>query len=161
MRSASINELRKELQELEPSQLAELCIQLARYKKDNKELLGYLLFESHDKAGFVSQVKQIMDEEFSGVATQSNLYYAKKTLRKILRIVNRYIRYMSDKASAAELLIYFCKKLKRSGIPLHKSVQLGNLFDQQIKKINSLLKDMHPDLAYDFKNELERLDEEA
>ncbi|MGZ3884377.1 MAG: hypothetical protein ACXVP0_17270 [Bacteroidia bacterium] len=159
MRAASINELKKELQELEPARLAELCISLAKYKKDNKELLGYLLFESHDTPGFITQVKSIVDEHFNELATQSNLYYAKKTLRKILRIVNKYIRYIGDKESAAELLIYFCTKLKRSDIPIHKSVQLTNLFNQQIKKINAILDDLHPDLAYDYKTELDNLNE--
>jgi hypothetical protein len=159
MRAASINELKKELHELEPAQLAELCISLAKYKKDNKELLGYLLFESHDKPGFIGEVKGIIDGHFIYLTTQGNLYFAKKTLRKILRIVNKYIKYMGDKNAAAELLIYFCMKLKRSGIPIHKSVQLTNLFEQQIKKINAIIDDMHPDLAYDYKIELEKIND--
>ena len=44
MKSGTLADIKKELQELEPKQLAELCIALAKYKKDNKEYLDYLLF---------------------------------------------------------------------------------------------------------------------
>jgi len=158
MKSGSLNEIKKELQELEPNRLAELCISLAKYKKDNKEYLDYLLFESHDKAGFVAQVKEEVDKQFTELNANTNLYYAKKSLRKILRIINKYIKYIGDKAVAAELHIYFCKKLIESGIPVEKSVRLVNLKAGEIKKIKALIDALHPDLQYDYQNELDALD---
>ena len=157
MKSGSLSEIKKELQELQPKQLAELCIALAKYKKDNKEYLDYLLFESHDKNGFVTQVKQLVDENFTELNPDTNLYYAKKSLRKILRIINKYIKYIGDKATAAELHIYFCRKLKESKIPIEKSARLVNLKAAEIKKIKTLIDALHEDLQYDYLKDLEEI----
>ncbi len=157
MKSGSLSEIKKELQQLEPDRLAELCISLAKYKKENKDYLDYLLFESSDRDGFVIQVKQEMDLLFSELYPDINLYYAKKILRKILRITNKYIKYIGDKSVAVELHVYYCKKLSDSKIPIEKSARLVNLKAGVIKKIKTLLIALHPDLQYDYKNELEGL----
>lgn len=157
MKSGTLSEIKKELQELEPKQLADLCIALAKYKKDNKEYLDYLMFESHDKNGFVTQVKKLVDENFTELNPTTNLYYAKKSLRKILRIINKYIKYIGDKAVAAELHIYFCVKLKESKIPVEKSARLVNLKAGELKKIKTLIDSLHEDLQYDYLKELEEI----
>ncbi len=157
MKSGTLAEIKKELQELEPKQLAELCIALAKYKKDNKEFLDYLLFEAHDKNGFVTQIKEEVDKQFSELHPDTNLYYAKKSLRKILRIINKYIKYVGDKGVAADLHIYFCMKLKASKIPIQKSARLVNLKAGEIKKIQALIDSLHPDLQYDYQKELEEV----
>jgi hypothetical protein len=72
MKASSISELKKELNELPAKQLVELCLHLAKYKKDNKEFLDYLLFQAHDKASFVSAVKTEIDEHFTELKTQAN-----------------------------------------------------------------------------------------
>ncbi len=156
MKASSLSEIKKELQELEPKVLAELCLHLAKYKKDNKEFLSYLLFESHNKQGFIAGIKSEIDAQFSEI-TQVNLYLVKKSLRKILRITNKYIKYMACKQTEVELLLYFCNKLKQSGIPVHKSNVLTNLYNTQVKKINTAISKLHEDLQYDFKNEVELL----
>lgn len=157
MKTASLSELKKELQELPPKQLAELCVTLAKYKKDNKEFLDYLLFESHDKKTFITNVKAEIDEHFMDISVQSNLYYVKKSLRKLLRIITKYCKYINDKALAADLHIYFCSKLKHSGIPYRKSQLLINMYEQQLKKINTLIKGMHEDLQQDYITDLEKI----
>ncbi|MBC7696719.1 MAG: hypothetical protein H7141_14875 [Burkholderiales bacterium] len=157
MKTVTLHELKKELHELPPKQLAELCITLAKYKKDNKEFLDYLLFEAHDKNNFISGVKKEIDANFEELKNQPNLYYVKKSLRKLLRIITKYCRYVADKALAAELHIYFCQKLKASGIPYHKSQLLINMYEQQLKKINSLINALHEDLQQDYLNDLEKL----
>jgi membrane-anchored protein YejM (alkaline phosphatase superfamily) len=157
MKPAGLAEIKKELQLLSTQKLAELCLSLAKYKKDNKEFLGYLLFESHDKQEFIKLVKEEVDELFKGIDRNANLYYAKKSLRKILRLISRYSKYMSDKASSADLYIYFLQKLKWCGLPYHRSQQLENLYEQQLKKIDSLIGALHEDLQGDYKKELEDL----
>lgn len=159
MKTTSISEIKKELQELELRTLVELCLELAKYKKDNKEFLGYLLFDAHNKTAFMAGVKTHMDTQFSEIDTGNNLYYVKKSLRKILRQIVKYCRYLDDKALSAELHIYFCQKLKRSGIPYQKSQLLVNLYGQELKKINSFISLLHPDLQSDYTRELEQLEE--
>jgi hypothetical protein len=71
MKASSISELKKELNELPAKQLVELCLHLAKYKKDNKEFLDYLLFQAHDKPSFVSAVKTEIDEHFDRIKNTS------------------------------------------------------------------------------------------
>lgn len=157
MKSASLSELKKELQVLEPKELAELCVSLAKYKKENKELLSFLLYNANDKQGYVNEVKQEVDEIFGQIELDTNPYFIKKTLRKILRIIGKYSKYIGEPAYSTELLIYFCKTLRESGIPIHRSAALTNIYLQQLKKINLLIIKLHEDLQYDFLNELEEL----
>ena len=159
MKAASLQEIKKELQELPPAQLLELCLALAKYKKDNKEYLGYLLFDAHDKQTFTTAVKNIIDEQMETLKMQPNLYYVKKSLRKLLRIVNKYCKYAGEKTLAAELHIYFCAQLKNSGIPYHKNKLIVNLYAGQLKKINSLIKSFHEDLQADYLGDLEKISE--
>lgn len=157
MKAASLSELKKELYQLSSPELVELCISLAKYKKDNKEFLGYLLFESHDNTAFVKEIKLEVDAHFLELKSQSNLYYIKKSLRKLLRVLTKYCKYIGDKAITAEIHIYFCLKVKESGIPIHKSQLLVNMYEQQLKKINTLISGLHEDLQSDFTNDLEKI----
>ena len=157
MKSVSLSELKKELQEIPQKELIELCVALAKYKKDNKEYLGYLLFEAHDKNAFVKEVKLEIDEQMISLQSQPNLYFVKKGLRKTLRIITKYNKYINDKALSADLLIYFCSKLKHSGIPYHKSQLIVNMYEQQLKKINGLINSLHEDLQQDYLYDLEKL----
>jgi hypothetical protein len=157
MNVSSLQEVKQELQELSPKELLELCISLAKYKKDNKEYLGYLLFQAHDRDGFILEVKSEIDSHFTEIVTQKNLYYIKKSLRKILRIINKYCKYMGDKSATAELHIYFCLKIKQAHIPIHKSARLVNLFNAEEKKIRSVISALHEDLQADFLKELDTI----
>ena len=77
MKAASVNEIKQELKELNSIQLTELCLRLARFKKENKELLTYLLFEAHDLPAYINSVKEQIDEDFAQINT-TNIYFAKK-----------------------------------------------------------------------------------
>ena len=156
MKAASISEIKIELNNLPASQLAALCLQLAKYKKDNKELLSYLLFEETDMPAYIESVKKEMDAQFAQI-NSSHLYFAKKSLRKILRITGKHIRYTGSKQAEAELLIYFCRQLKNSGIHFETSTVLTNLYQAQLKKINAAIAGFHEDLQYDYLKEIKKL----
>jgi hypothetical protein len=157
MKSASIQEIKQELKSLSPTRLSELCLRLAKFKKDNKELLTYLLFESDDEAAYITNVKKEIDEGFAELP-KPNLYLTKKSLRKVLRITTKQIRYAASPQAEVELLTYFCRKLKDSRIPLRDSPVLTNLYNQQLKKIRSVIATLHEDLQYDFLRSLKGLD---
>jgi hypothetical protein len=157
MKSASIQEIKQELKSLSPSRLSELCLRLAKFKKDNKELLTYLLFESEDEAAYIVNVKKEIDEGFAELP-KPNLYLTKKSLRKVLRITTKQIRYAASPQAEVELLTYFCRKLKDSRIPLRDSPVLTNLYNQQLKKVRAVIATMHEDLQYDFLRALKGLD---
>jgi hypothetical protein len=156
MRSATIQELKAELKSLPAPQLTELCLRLAKFKKDNKELLTYLLFEAADERSFIAAVKKEIDEGFTELP-KPNLYLSKKTLRKILRTTAKQIRYMSSPQAEVELLTYYCRKIHGSKIPIRDSPVLTNLYKQQLKKIRSIIATFHEDLQYDFLRDLKGL----
>lgn len=153
MKAATVHEIKQELQSLKPAQVVELCLRLSRFKKENKELLTYLLFEAHDEQSYIESVKQEMNEHF-GTINLSHLYFAKKTLRKILRLINKYIRYSGSKKVEAELLIYYCREFKETRIPFEKNQALANLYNNQLKKANAVVKTLHEDLQYEYLREL-------
>ncbi len=157
MKAATINEIKQELNAVAPAKLLELCLRLAKYKKENKELLTYLLFEAHDEAAFIEMVKQDMEEQFAAI-NHSNLYFAKKSLRKILRITAKYIRHTGSKQAEVELLLHFCRTLVNSPIPIQKNTVLNNLYQFQLKKIAKVIDTLHEDLQYDYLKELEKLE---
>lgn len=154
MKSATVNELKKELTALEPKELAELCIRLAKFKKENKELLTFLMYEAHDVRSFIVELKKEIETQFADM-NRDNLYLTKKSLRKILRITNKYIRYIGTKESAAELLIFYIVQIKKSEIPVHSGAVLSNLYMNQLKKINSTIDALDEDLQHDYRKELE------
>ena len=107
MKAASVKELKDELNHRSPQELLEICLRLSKFKKENKELLTYLLFDSFDEAGYTEKVKQELEEQIDSI-NQTNNSYIKKSDRKILRTLKRYARYSSRIETEVELLIYFC-----------------------------------------------------
>lgn len=153
MKPVSISEIKKELQKRDLNELMDYSLRLARFKKENKELLAFLLFQSDNMPDYIENVKQETDLQFHEM-NKSNIYLIKKSIRKILRNVNKYIRFSSSKQTEAELLIHFCNCITTYSIPLKKSRQLANLYQNQMKKINASLMLLHPDLQYDLKKQL-------
>ena len=88
MKSASLAQVRKELKTLSREELLDLIDKLAKYKRDNKELLNYLLFESLDEDSYVEAIKQDVTEAFESTNTRG-FYLAKKSIRRALRIANK------------------------------------------------------------------------
>lgn len=156
MKPASLAEIRRELKNLEPKQLAELCLRLGRFKKDNKELLSYLLFEAQDEASYIEAIKYDIDDMMEEINT-SHIYYAKKGLQKILRQLNKNIRYSGNKQTEVEVLLYFCQVVRDSGIPIHRSTVITNMYERQKVKIQKALSSLHEDIQADYEHMLEEL----
>jgi hypothetical protein len=145
------------LQHLPVKKLVEVCTRLARFKKENKELLTYLLFEAHDEQAYVSGVKADVDAMFDEIRKDANLYLVKKSLRKILRYVNKHVRFSGNKQTEVELHVHFCSALVATGIRFQKNTVLANLYKNELKKIEKALSGLHEDLQYDYRKELDAL----
>ena len=156
MKIESIVTIKKELQHLSKDELLQLCLRLGRFKKENKALLTYLLFESHDEDSYILSVKQTLDTDFNGINTDS-YFYMKKTIRKILRQIKIYCRYSLKKTTEVELLIYFCERLNELKPNIHKNITLSNLYERQIVAIKKKISVLHEDLQYDYTLQLEGL----
>jgi len=153
MKAATVHEIKQELLDLSPTRLAELCLRLAKFKKDNKELLTYLLFEAADEGAYIASIKKAIDDEFADLP-KPNLYLTKKSLRKVLRITAKQIRYTGSPQVEVELLTYFLRKLKDSGIRYMDSPVLVNLYNGQLKKVKGVIAGLHEDLQYDYLRQL-------
>jgi len=156
MKAANIHELKSELTNIPPEQLVELCVRLAKFKKENKELLTYLLFEAFDENAYIENIQKEVTAQFEEINT-SSLYFVKKSLRKILRMLNKFIRYTGSAETEVRLLLFFCKTLKDSGIPFERNAVINNIYQAQLKKISKSLATMHEDLQYEYVKELEAL----
>lgn len=156
MKAATLSEIKKELNTLPPEQLVELCLRLSKYKKENKELLNYLLFEQQDEAAYINGVKNEMDEQFASI-NHATMYFIKKSLRKILRTANKYIKYSGNKQTEVELLLYYCQLFKDLSLPMDNHIALQNIYYRQIQKIKKALGALHEDIQYDYKGLLDDL----
>jgi hypothetical protein len=156
MKATAISQLKQEMKNRSSNELLDICLRLARFKKENKELLTYLLFEVHDEQTYIKSIKTETDRQFHEI-NKSNIYFAKKSIRKILRTTNKFIRFSGLKHTEVELLLHFCKRLKDSGIPMNESIALTNIYIGQIQKIKKSLRTLHEDLQYDYGMELKSL----
>lgn len=149
MKAVSLPEIKKELHTLSSSQIQELCLRLARFKKENKELLSYLLFESHNETNYIETIKRYINNEFQLINTNS-FFYIRKSVRKILRNLKKYSRYSQKKETEVEILLHFCKQLKDFKPDIKQSNQLKNMYNRQLLLCEKIIETLHDDLQYDF-----------
>ena len=156
MKAVPITRIKKELQHLSQEELVAVVLRVGKYKVENKELLTYLLFEAGDEDGYIDVVKEYIDEQFELVNLQ-NYYYIKKSVRKILRTVKKYIKFSKKPETEAALLIHFCRRLKKMEPTYINNTVLTNMFDRQLGLAEKTIAKMHEDLQYDYKLEIEEL----
>ncbi|MDC9721737.1 MAG: hypothetical protein PSN34_03055 [Urechidicola sp.] len=157
MKSSTLKELKTELQHRSQSELLELCLRLGRFKKENKELLTYLLFEASNESRYIESVKEYMDVEFENINTKS-YFFIRKSMRKILTNTKKFIRYSKQKETEVEILLYYCKKLKDFNPSIRRSVRLLNIYNRQLILIKKIVATMHEDLQYDYQSEIDKLE---
>ncbi|MBI9035715.1 MAG: hypothetical protein JEZ03_14740, partial [Bacteroidales bacterium] len=141
---------------LSQPELRDLCLRLSKFKKENKELLSYLLFDSSNEINYIENIKNEVIEEFTQINRKSN-YYINKSSRKILRTLKKYIRYSTKKETEVELLIFFCSELNSNGLISQNNIPLLNLYKRHIETIRKKISDLHEDLQYDYERELNEL----
>ncbi|MCF7568049.1 hypothetical protein L3X37_06680 [Sabulilitoribacter arenilitoris] len=156
MKAVALKDIKQELNTLSTTEIQELCLRLSRFKKENKELLTYLLFESHNESGYIQSVKNYIDDEFELINTKS-YFYIRKSVRKILKNIKKYIRYSQKKETEVELLLYFCQKLKGFSPSIKYSAQLQNSYNRQLLLAKKIIGTLHEDLQYDYNLMLEEL----
>jgi hypothetical protein len=159
MKPATISEIKSALSQLTQNELMALCVKMASFRKENKELFTYLLFEADDQALFIKNVKEEITQIFS--MASSNMYLGKKTYRKALKAVNNYIRFAKNKTTEVELLIYYCNCMNNTMNPIHEYDVTANMYQRQIVKIEKALKTLHEDLQYDYGQQIDELKEAA
>ncbi|MEP7259423.1 MAG: hypothetical protein ABI687_13570 [Flavitalea sp.] len=156
MKTASIEAIKQEMQQLPSRKLIELCLRLARSKKETKELLGFLLFDAQDEHSYTESIKLEMNELFTSLP-KATAYLTKKSLRQVLRMIGKHSKFMASKAMTADLLIHFCTLTKEKGFDKSSYTALEKIFFQQVKKLEALIPSIEEDLQYDYRKQLDSL----
>jgi len=156
MKASSISQIKKELKYASKEELIEIVLRIGKYKVENKELLSYLLFDSSDEQGYIDKIKVYMDFQFE-IINRENYYFIKKSVRKILRVTKRFIKYSKNIETETTLLIHFCKNLEEMDPSYKYNQVLLNMYFRQLSLIEKNLEKMHEDLSYDFRREVDLL----
>jgi len=158
MNAAGIRELKKELQLRTNTQLIDLCLRMAKFKKETKELLTYLLFEASNEEAYRDTIKEEIEERFSEM-NKTSYYYSKKGSRKILRDTKKYIRYSKNPETDVDLLIYFCQQMMEQVPTYKRSSVLKGIIEREIISIKKKMSKLHEDLQYDYGLEVLNIEE--
>ena len=156
MKAASLAEIKRELKDRDPEEVLAICLRLGRFKKENKELLTYLLFEAGDEDGYIQLLKEYIDDLFEEINTR-HLYYVKKGRQKIVRFMYGSLRYSGQKQTEVETRMHLCRRIRESGIAIERHATINNLYHREIKRIEKALTALHEDLQADYRMELEEL----
>ncbi len=148
MEKEKIHLLKKELHLRSQKELVEVCLNMAKLKTENKEMLTYLLFDAEDPLAYAQRVKAEILNQFEAIT--GHYYYSTKSLRKTLRLINKYSRFTKFKQGEAELLLYF-SELYLKIIPADiKHLPLLGLQYRSLNKVYNLIQKMQEDLQYDY-----------
>ncbi|MGB3591700.1 MAG: hypothetical protein WBA16_08455 [Nonlabens sp.] len=153
MKTASAKEVRDELKHRSPADLMKIILRLSRFKKENKELLTYLLFESDSEESYVENVKELTVENLKNINHKTG-YHQKKSVRKVLRELKKYIRYSGNKETEVELLIHFCSIMRQEYPKLMRNRIIKDIVSRQAIMARVRISTLHEDLQHDYEQEL-------
>jgi hypothetical protein len=160
MNVLSISEVKKNLKHLTDDELCVIMIKLAKFKKVNKEYLSFLLLNESNESLYVEEVKEHLTELLENV-NQNSIQYAKKTLRKVLRVLRQCSDFSEKDVTQLDLSVFFCNELNKlqKSIRNHSIVQ--GMYNREITKIDKIMKGMHEDLVADYQIEWNHLKQHA
>ena len=157
MKAASLKEIKDELKSKSPEELLNICLHISKFKKENKELLTYLLFEASNENGYIEEVKYQIKVQFESL-NQSTYYLVKKSVRKVLRNCKKFIRYSKKPQTEIEILIYFCSLLAELSGQHYQNTTLITIYSKQLEIVRKKIEKLHEDLQYDYNLILEELE---
>jgi len=156
MKAPTITQLEKELKTRSPKEVLAICVRLAKHKKENKELLTYLLYGNSDEQEYIAEVKEKINDLFVEI-NRKTVYTTKKGLQRVVRNMNKLIKYSKNRQTEIEIRIYFCNKVREARIPLNSSTVIRNLYYREVEKIKVIHSKLHEDLQMDYADALETL----
>ena len=146
--------IRKELNCLSHKELSALCIRLIRYKKENKELADYYLFEKNQEHLYLISAKEEIRHLFAGIQS-SQPYLIKKSIRKIIRLAERYSKYSANPIIFLELYLEIMQCMLEQFPHWKTTESLIKIALSLEKKSVRLLPKLHEDLQFDYNVRLE------
>ena len=149
MKPYSLKDIKSDLKNCSHDELMELTLRLIRFKKDNKELLSYLLYESENDQLFIESAKDEIDSAFTKI-NRSSFFFIRKGARKILSQIKKNIRFAQNKQIEIELLIHFCQRLLEFRPSVKRNKVLMNSVETQIRMIKKSIATLNEDLQHDY-----------
>jgi len=155
IQSPKLADLKKELNFLQASELKELCLRLAKHKTENKELLNFLLFYADKKETYVEDVKTLIVDEFDNL--HPSIYLATKQIRKLLRLINKHIKFIAVKHLETEIVLAFCREfISHPIVTLNQKATIGILISQ-LKRLIRLIPKLEDDHQFDYQTQFDDL----
>lgn len=156
MKTASVSDIKKELAQRSVKELQELCLQLIKFSKLNKEFASYQLFMAGDSTLFLQECKEAITFQIDWIRGSRN-HIVKKSLRKVLKEVQKNIKFMDDKEAELQLLLHFCREMSLGELYFRQDRVVQNIYFTQLKKADKILNSLHEDLQYEYRSEYEQL----
>jgi len=156
MNTPKLVDIKKALKHCSREELIELNIRLAKHKVENKELLHYVLFDAQNETQFVEQIKNFINDEFAEINTK-NYYWMRKSIRKVLKNIKKYIRFSKNKDTEIELLLHFLAQMLQLQPDVMKDKRLRNLYERNLLMVDKKISGVHEDLQYDYQLQREKL----
>lgn len=154
MKTATLKEIKDELKHSSQEELIEYCLRMVKFKKDNKELLTYMMFEADNDNLYIADLKEEVDVSFSEV-NKTNHWAGKKQVRKILSKLKKNIRYAQKKEIEIEMLLHFCNRLQNFHPLIDRNKVMQNTLETQLRMTKKAVSTLHPDLQMDYAQQLE------
>lgn len=157
MKIASLSELKKEIKHLDEDELRAILERMAKFSKENKELMNYLLFESDFESNYVEKIKENVNQQFEELNVRE-LRYLKKGLQRMVRDLKKWIKYSGNKQTEIEVLIHFCQQIRLRKIRISRYPVLINLYNRQVKAVEKAIASLDEDLQYDYRPDFEEIE---
>ena len=145
---AKLPELKRELEGLPQPELVRLCLRLAKYKVETKELLDYLLWSSEDPIQYAHEFKADVLLPFDSVFTGSYLFT--KSLRKSLRLIAKYTRFTGSKQGECELLLALVEAFFHHYQRGFQTAANSKIIFRCLKKAGANITKLHEDIQADY-----------
>lgn len=155
MKPKKISDIKKALKLLSEQELMTVIQKLAAFKVENKDLLTYLLFYKNAEQTYTDEMINQLSNDFQEL-NKSNAYYIRKGLRKLEKKLNKHARILKNGHMEIQIWIAFLRHFKQEIAPDHRR-QLSKLQERLFIKAEKKICDLHPDLQYDYKKELNTL----
>ena len=152
MKAATISQLKKGLVKLDHDDLLDVCLRMAKFKVESKELLTYLLTKADDEVAYAGE---LCDEIDAHLNTPGQIH--KKTLRKVVRWMDKSLRFSGNKETELQVRIHFCRRIKDRKISFGNCRVSANMYATQLKKIDKAIDKVHPDLQFDYTQQMSGL----
>jgi hypothetical protein len=155
-KAASLKVIKDELSRLTTKELTTVITALIKYRKENKELVTYLLFDSKDELEYIRNIKLEIDSALEPV-TRFNARNSVKLIRKVLRSTRKAIKFSGKKETEVQLLLHFCNVIKQKNLPIDRIKVLQTLWTRCLLTSGKAISSLHEDLQHDYGEELKLL----